>query len=155
MKTLFRFSRGILFSGLLGGLVAVTGGACSKQGDDPKPNDQASFDLDPNRKITLSLTWTANLVAENFLNAKLKFAVSDQSKVEKVTISKFKPWMPTMGHGTYTDKQKVIVSPEDPSVLTVENVYFTMGGPWEIEVGATVDGLPYDSKIPVTVSGAE
>lgn len=147
-----RFSRRVIYSGLVAGLCAVLSAGCSTQGDDPKPNGEAAFDLDPNRKISLSLAWSANLVAENFLGAKLKFAVSDQSKIEKVTISKFKPWMPTMGHGTYTEKQKIIVTPEDPAVLTVENVYFTMGGPWEIEISAVVDGQPFDTKLPVNVS---
>lgn len=164
MHRLQSFLRFLGFSLSLVGTLAVCSLGCSKDGDDPKTDDQSDFNLDPNRKITVDLSWDSKPIAESFLKAKLKFIASDQSNIMKVSLSKFKPWMPSMGHGTYVDKQKIVVSPESPSIVTVENVYFTMGGPWEIEISAslgstssldsksTKDSIPFETKISLEVA---
>lgn len=41
-------------------------------------------------------------------------------------------WMPSMGHGSAPTK--VFVDPDIPTLLHVTNVYFIMGGDWEIRI---------------------
>ncbi len=88
----------------------------------------------------MSVHWTTTPVAEQELTAVLSFFLNeDRSKpATSVQITKFLPWMPSMNHGgskEHTLRQLA------PNQIEVSEIYFTMGGLWELRTKAVVDGV--------------
>lgn len=94
-----------------------------------------------NGNFVVVLAWQSELLAEEYLNAKLTFADSLRLLPLTVTDVAFEPWMPSMGHGTTMDDQRVSEDAEAANVFLVKDAYLIMGGEWEIRVTATVNGV--------------
>lgn len=104
-----------------------------------------------NSKFVAKLEWLSGPKAEDYVKAKLTFALADRSAPKAIKDIKFDPQMPSMGHGTSTIDQKIELDATIPYVAVVDGIYFIMGGPWEIRVTATVDDATDTVAIPVDV----
>lgn len=121
----------------------------------PDQDDQTLFSLtegttSTNGLFVAKLEWTSDVVAESFVNAKLTFASRDRKVPQAVTDIVFDPQMPSMGHGTSTEDQKIV---EDVVhyAFKVSDIYFIMGGKWEIRVTAKVDNTIDTVTFPVNI----
>jgi len=131
---------------------AFLGAGCSSQGDKkPDPSPSADFSLEAEKKISLKLLWQRSPVASQFLTVNVQFSAPEGIPLQDIQLSRFKPWMTSMGHGGYEDEQKITKSPENPREFKVENVYFTMPGKWDIEVAATWNNKPLQFKESIEV----
>ena len=102
-------------------------------------------------KFVAKLEWLTGPKAEDYVKARLTFALADRSAPKALKDIVFDPQMPSMGHGTSTIDQKIEIDATTPYVAVVEGIYFIMGGPWEIRVTATVDDATDMVAIPVDV----
>jgi hypothetical protein len=94
--------------------------------------------------FTVDLQWLEGPFVEAYSSARLSFARPDGSLPQSVTDVAFEPMMPTHGHGTFMDDQKIAPTEGQPHVFSVTGIYFIMSGSgadnWLIDVTATVDG---------------
>lgn len=97
------------------------------------------------------LDWLSNLKAETFVHAQISFATKNRQKPRSVKNIIFDPQMPSMGHGTSTEDQRMTQDNELTYVFKVDDIYFIMGGQWEIRVTATVDDVDDMATFPVEV----
>lgn len=98
-----------------------------------------------NAAFAVSFAWFTKVVEAEFETVLLNFTdPSTKAPLSMASIVSFDPQMPSMGHGTYTKKQTFQWSEDSTSAL-VENVFFTMGGDWTIEVKATTGSGLVDS----------
>lgn len=135
-------------------LLVLTAGftACSKEGDKKSEEPPSSeFNLEVNKNITMKLQWQGKTRASEFLTVNVLFTGAEGVTLPEIQLSRFKPWMTSMGHGGYDDEQKITKSPQSPHEFKVENVYFTMPGKWDIEVSALVGGKPLQFTTPMDV----
>ena len=98
---------------------------------------------------TAKLDWQTPVAARTPLAAKLSFQTASGAPSQSIANLSFKPWMPSMGHGTSTADQSITVL--DGSTALVEGIYLSMGGDWEIRLTATVDGVTDSATIAVSV----
>lgn len=136
---------------ILASLSLVT--ACGQDGKDPRsepvPQKESGEAAGIAEKYTLSQakvfgikwTWVGEPKAEVPAHASLTFATPDGAPPASVAEIVIDPWMPSMGHGTYTDDQTIAPVPGMPGAYLVDGLYFIMGGPWEIRVSAVVNGV--------------
>lgn len=131
----------------------LIGGACSSEGDkkedQPTPND---FNLEAHKKITMKLQWPTPPVASQFLSLVLQFSGPEGTDFSQLQVSRFKPWMTSMGHGGYDDEQKITKNPKVSSEFIIENVYFTMPGKWDVEVSAMLGSQTFQLSSPIDVA---
>jgi hypothetical protein len=85
------------------------------------------------------------------VSAKLTFLASNGLPAQSVSNIKFNPWMPSMGHGTSTADQRITAVTGTTNEFLVTGIFFSMGGDWEIQVTATVDGTTDQAAIAVSV----
>lgn len=98
-----------------------------------------------NATFAVSFSWFTRVVEAEFETVLINF--TDPNTKEPLTMTAlltFDPQMPSMGHGTYKKKQTFQLSKDSTSAI-VENVFFTMGGDWTIEVKATTGDGKVDS----------
>lgn len=95
--------------------------------------------------------WDTPTKAETPVSATLTFLTPTGNTLQSVTDVEVSPWMPSMGHGTYTDDQEITPLPGRPGAFRVSGLYFIMGGPWEIRITATVNGIQDRLAIKATV----
>ena len=95
-----------------------------------------------------TISWVAHPKARQYATARVQITLPIAS-VTSLDAIIFDPQMPTHGHGTFVDDQKVTVDP--PNTIQVENVFFAMGGPWVVHVTATVNGKTDTVLLPVDV----
>lgn len=74
------------------------------------------------------------------VSALFTLRLPDSSIPKSVTEMDIDPWMPSMGHGTYRGDQKITAIDPALGLFRVDGLYFTMGGPWELRIDATVNG---------------
>lgn len=105
--------------------------------------------------FTVDLQWLEGPFVEAHSSAQLRFARPDGSQPQSVTDVAFEPMMPTHGHGTFMDDQKIAPTEGQPHIFTVTGIYFIMGGSgadhWLIDVTATVDGKRSKVQVPADV----
>ena len=101
--------------------------------------------------FAVKLIWDSPVTANAYLRARLLFLGKDHRPAQSVSLTTFDPRMPAMGHGTDTQDQKFLPVPDHPDQAQVEQVYFIMGGAWEVTVAATVDGVADVAKVHVEV----
>lgn len=105
--------------------------------------------------FTVDLQWLEGPFVEAYSSALLRFARPDGSLPQSVTDVAFEPMMPTHGHGTFMDDQKITPTEGQPHVFTVTGIYFIMSGSgadhWQIDVTATVDGKRNKVQVPADV----
>lgn len=104
-----------------------------------------------NSKFVTKLEWLTGPKAEDYVKARLTFALADRSAPKMLKDIIFDPQMPSMGHGTSTLDQKIDIDSASPYVAVVDGIYFIMGGRWEIRITATVDSTTDIVTIPVDV----
>jgi hypothetical protein len=104
-----------------------------------------------NKHFVATLEWLSPLKAKQKLKARLIFATSQRTAPTSVSEIIFDPQMRSMGHGTYTDDQVITKEGSSEYIFAVEGIYFTMGGPWEVDITAEVDGNTDTVVIPVKI----
>jgi hypothetical protein len=102
--------------------------------------------------FAVKIEWPAGAKAEEYIKARLTFATGARLKPASVTGIVFDPQMPSMGHGTVTDDQVLTSVGDSGYEFQVAGVYFIMGGPWEIDVTAIVNGQMDTAAVPVEVA---
>lgn len=95
---------------------------------------------------------SAALVPEAFQTIQLHFTDANGVAAESVSDVTLKPWMTIHNHGTATKKLKLTPVEGKPDVIEVTNLWFTMGGPWDLLITATVNGTADDAILPVEVA---
>ncbi|MEN9835446.1 MAG: YtkA-like [Pseudomonadota bacterium] len=103
------------------------------------------------RHYTAKLDWQSALAARTPVTAKLTFVGAAGAPAQSVSDIKFNPWMPSMGHGTSTADQRITALPGSSNEFLVTGIFFSMGGDWEIQLTATVDGVSDSAAIAVSV----
>lgn len=106
-----------------------------------------------NGKFILNVTWiegpygaTGAYPEEYYSKAKMEFLRFDKKQPVSVEVLKVHPWMKIHGHGTDVVPK---VNKIEANIFELSDVYFTMLGPWELNVTAKVDG--YEDTIEVKV----
>ncbi len=140
-------------------VVLLSSCASSIEAQGVKPADKPTLQLTGDAEGILSkgghfvvkLTWPEGAKAEQYIKARLAFATAARFRPETVSGIVFDPQMPSMGHGTATEDQVVSAVGESVWDFQVDGVYFIMGGPWEINVTAVVNGQLDTAAIPVEV----
>ncbi|MBM4252360.1 MAG: hypothetical protein FJ146_10350 [Deltaproteobacteria bacterium] len=100
---------------------------------------------------TAKLDWQSPLAARTAVSARLTFLGSAGAPAQSVSGIKFTPWMPSMGHGTSTADQRITAVAGTSHEFLVTGIFFSMGGDWEIQLAATVDGQSDSATIAVSV----
>lgn len=122
----------------------VTDGGKSANGaDQGTPSDSKLFRVIWN--------WESEPKAETKVRASFTLSPYQEAVPSSFTQVEVEPWMPSMGHGTYTDEQKLTPIADRPGAYQVEGLYFIMGGPWEIKVSASLSGIRDVARIRVNV----
>jgi YtkA-like len=129
--------------------LSLTAG-CSSRGSklSPVTSDASSS---RNQVYATRLEWQTPLKSGTAVTA--RFTFTDKTGVAAQSVESFtvKPWMPSMGHGTYTGDQKIALVAGTTNVYDVSGIYFTMGGTWELQISATVNGQGDSANISVEV----
>ncbi len=107
--------------------------------------------LSKDEAFSASLAWLQGPVANDYSKAQLVFTSADGEPATNVAEIIFDPQMPSMQHGTATDDQVITAADDSQHRFVVDGIYFIMGGPWEINVTATVNGRRDTAAIPVDV----
>jgi hypothetical protein len=102
-------------------------------------------------KFSAQIEWLVGPVANEFSTARVNFNLSDGAVIRSIDAVVFDPQMPSMGHGTETEYQKIEPVAGEPGSIIVEGIYFIMGGPWEILLTASVNGQMDRVRLPVDV----
>ncbi len=125
---------------------------CGEEKKPTPPVDVQKISTVPSKKsqFKVNLTWEKGPVADKFSTAKLLFFDKNDASLKGVKMISFVPDMPSHGHGTSMDDQK-IVSGKEPNEIRVENVFFVMGGPWVITVTAEINGQTDTAEVSVDV----
>ncbi len=113
-------------------------------GDEPEdaPTHAGTTDADP-----WQVGWEfpdAPQVGENTL---LLTITDDGHGAEGLEVT-VEPWMPGHGHGS---PETPVVTEGNGGDYTVENLYFTMGGPWEVRIELADGEVEGDGVIEVDV----
>lgn len=120
-----------------------------------KSKDKAEFApysaQSANELFSVELGWLVGPTAKEYNTAALLFKNTNHANANTVTNIVFDPQMPSMNHGTHTDDQEIVQNPDTTDAFTVNGVYFIMGGPWVVNITATVDGVRDTASIPVDV----
>jgi hypothetical protein len=122
--------------------------------DDDKPETilkEGEGQVSKGGKFIVKLEWLSDAKAERFVKARLTFATPQRTKASSVSAIIFDPQMVSMGHGTSVKDQVISAEANSKHILTVDKVYFIMGGPWEIRVTAEVDGAIDTATINVDI----
>lgn len=126
-------------------LTAACGDRSRSSSDAPTTSDGFKVDLQ----------WLEGPFVEAYSSARLSFAHLDGRLPQSVTEVTFEPMMPTHGHGTFMDDQKVVQTEGVTHEFTVTGIYFIMKGTspdhWLIDVSATVDGKAGKVQVPTEV----
>ena len=145
------------FIGLL--LTASCGSGSKNSGVSPSPSSDGGAAAGTGEESTLSSnkifgikwTWDSKPRAETPASAVFQVVTPEGGTPESVTDIGIDPWMPSMGHGTFKDDQKITQVTSSPSTYRIDGLYFIMGGPWEIRVSATVNGSKDQAGIKVDI----
>ena len=174
---MFRFSRMVLASGVLA--LAGCGPGHGTQSDKPRPDDAPHSEQQPpaaqpdsgrpaphdaalvfpaeqgvvsaHGAYTVLVQWLEGPTTEAASRCRLVFADGARHQPTSLADVSFKPWMTKMDHGGAVRHLKVESDPDNPTAVIVSGFYFTMGGAWDLLVGATVNGVADTAKIPVEV----
>lgn len=129
--------------------MGLTAAHCGDQGNNvTATNGNGSSALN---HYTAKLDWQSPLAARTPVSAKLTFLASNGLPAQSVSNIKFNPWMPSMGHGTSTADQRITAVSGTSNEFLVTGIFFSMGGDWEIQLTATVDGTIDQAAIAVSV----
>jgi hypothetical protein len=121
-----------------------TQGKASAPGRIPSPSDKKAF--------RLQWTWDVSPTAETYISATMGIQSPDGTPYEGIIRDvRLTPWMPSMGHGTYTDELTVTPIPDEAGKFRVEGLYFIMGGPWEIKISAMIGEVKDTARLEVNV----
>ena len=135
-------------------LLAFTQFGCSDLIDKPQSKadaTEASVEsvLASGRLFSVALEWNTPLVAEDYLDATLRFTEPNGAPAEEISAVEFIPEMPSMGHGTVMDEQTVTAT--GVGVFHIAKIYLIMGGEWVITVKAKINGKADTALITVQV----
>lgn len=110
------------------------------------PNEPVIYQTDID--LQFRATWKDGPIAGTYGNTlQLEFLKNGAAiaGVEQLSVT---PFMRVHGHGTSLKKQKIESSAEKPGIFVVMQMYFTMAGPWEIQLSGNSGGEKFVGKIP-------
>lgn len=106
-------------------------------------------------QYTARIEWLTGPKVEDYSSAKLTFVSNLGSIPNKVEKIEFEPMMPTHGHGTFMDDQKITPVAGSSYEFVIEGIYFIMKGQgadhWVINISAQIDGQPFKTELSVDV----
>jgi hypothetical protein len=82
---------------------------------------------------------------------RLLFADGARHAVQSLAGVTFKPWMTSMDHGGGVRSLQLTPEAGTPGAVVASGFQFGMGGPWDLIVGATVNGVAGEARIGVKV----
>ncbi len=119
--------------------------------DTPEPIfDAKGTYTSENKSFTLKLDWLKKPGVSELEHLRITFANRDRTLPEKVEAVKFLPFMTIHGHPGATRRQTVTSENQDNTYI-VQGFSFTMSGPWDLIVTATINGKQDKLVIPVEV----
>lgn len=90
----------------------------------------------------VTLKWISGPAMGTVSTAEITFGDEDRRIPRSITGLKVVPWMKIHSHGTGNFQPTIEASdPARPHVYTVDDIFFIMSGPWELNVEAEVNGL--------------
>lgn len=124
---------------------------CAGPDSDGVTSQETDYIESENKSFSTKIEWVDPLKAETFLSAEIKFKTADNSAITSLSVSKFDPTMPSMGHGTSTDAQVIGEASANDKQIKISGVWFNMSGPWTIAITASVNGKNDTVKVPIMV----
>ena len=106
----------------------------------PAKQEAAAFFESKNKQFQAKLVFDGKVKALELLSGNLQFEASNSTPITSVVIESFVPTMPSMGHGTDNSRLSFETNGQNSDKVKVNGIWFNMGGPWEISVGAKVNG---------------
>lgn len=142
---------------VLCGLFAACGGPQEDKDDKRSPpglglkenlpgsqSEQAAF--------RLAVEWLEGPAISETNRCRLVFFDKQGQAAHTVSGVKLKQWMKSMNHGAATIDLELSHEAERADAVLVSGLYFSMGGPWELLVSATVNGttdkIEYAVEVP-------
>ncbi len=106
-----------------------------------------------NASYRVDVEWVQGPDFENEDNqVRLLFFTTGGKAASAVVLDDFHPWMTSMGHGAPTiDIEWQTQDAATPHIIVVKGLMFTMGGPWDLMIEATVDGTADKAAFPVDI----
>jgi hypothetical protein len=141
---------------LLAAAVLTTGCGSSAHHKNAAPTSPSSDDatLATSGAFSVRLLWLDGPNVSRNSTLRLSFFAPGGEPATTVADVSVRLWMTTMVHGGGDAQQKTHWVEGVASDVVVDNFSFTMGGPWDVHVKATVNGQADEAVIPVTVSGS-
>lgn len=124
---------------------------CAVPDSDNVGSQETEYIESDNKSFSTKIEWVEPLKAETYLSAEIKFKTADNSAITSLSVTKFDPTMPSMGHGTSTDAQVIGEASANDKQVKISGVWFNMSGAWEIAITASVNGKNDTVKIPIMV----
>ncbi len=106
-----------------------------------------------NGKWQVRLEWKQGPTAKDDGESITYITFADATFFAPKTLSDFtiKPWMKIHGHGTGNLVPTISPVKDNPSKFLVSGIYFLMSGRWELQIHATVNGIPDYLEVNVEV----
>lgn len=111
------------------------------------PVDGAIFSK--NRTFQVKLDWITGPINEDPSSVKVSLFNLDGAPAEDAANFSFLPFMTVHGHPGST--KMMSVETEKPGVYKVQDFYFTMAGPWDLIIKATIGGAADEAVIGVDI----
>jgi len=117
----------------------------------PVQQDIAVFFESKNKQYKAKVVFEGKIKALEPLSGELHVESSNGAPITSLVVETFVPTMPSMGHGTDNSRLSFEPNSQSPNTVKIKGIWFNMGGPWEIAVGAKVNGTSDTVLIKVEV----
>lgn len=118
---------------------------CCGNPNDKKDEPRISLGLFE-KDVDLHASWKQGPFSNAYSTAILKFSSKGAPKTVQILLAK--PWMSSMGHGSH---EKPTVRKIAHNEFEISKIFFTMSGPWELEVDIMIGNAQETIKWRVVV----
>jgi hypothetical protein len=117
--------------------------------------DLTGYTASASEAFHVKIEWSAPLKAGSLENKATVTFVNEHAEALPLTLTSFKLFMPSMGHGSSKGDQLVLTQDKDnTNVWSVSNIYFSMGGAagdWVVDVEAGGCGSSDKARVAIPV----
>jgi hypothetical protein len=139
MKVFFGIKTIAIQKLIFAGLIMVSLVQCGSKSS-PVQQETAVFFESKNKQYKAKLVFEGKIKALEPLSGELQVESSNGAPITSLVVETFVPTMPSMGHGTDNSRLSFEPNSQSSNAVKIKGIWFNMGGPWEISVGAKVNG---------------